>query len=187
MHVSRSHPWKKYKHTGASPWRFSHYNPLSRIMFQSWGATSQFHFVFSVHFSDMPPQNSSILFLHIKIVCSIWLWVKIAHPSNWMIDTKSDGHLPSPILKFWSTAICSDRISSLLDSISSFPMFRISLPRCILWCSLPDLASTTPAPERASENHTGSESGQPRAAWQILESVEGKKIRWTTTHYIMHI
>ena len=149
-----------------------HYNPLSRIMFQSWGATSQFHFVFSVHFSDMPPQNSSILFLHIKIVCSIWLWVKIAHPSNWMIDTKSDGHLPSPILKFCSTAICSDRISSLLDSISSFPMFSYQPPKVH-----PVTLSARPRLHHAG---TGKGVGEPHRLreWAAKSGVADSRVGW---------
>ena len=41
------------------------------------------------------------------LYCSIWVWVKIRYPNNWMVNTKLDIHICGPIngLPFWPTSI----------------------------------------------------------------------------------
>jgi hypothetical protein len=39
--------------------------------------------------------------------CTIWVWVKIRYPNNWMVNTKLDISICGPLgLPFWPTSIC---------------------------------------------------------------------------------
>ena len=39
---------------------------------------------------------------------TLWVWVKIRYPNNWMVNTKLDIHICGPLgLPFWPTSICS--------------------------------------------------------------------------------